>query len=293
MFRPPCPRRIRLSKALAGRVNSISHIPKPGSTSVRALSGPASGLAKESSESSSRDTGFIKGIAVGTAGLSALLGLYVLLGPKSERESKSPSSGILASTTFSTDYASPEEVQLAIQELRETFPKKHVVTTEPDALQLYGSSENSYHPSSPHSVVVRVFETEDVVKVVNISRKYKVPITAHSGATSLEGHFAGFPSGSICLDMAGMDKIIQINESDGDMICQSGARWEQINDTLKEKGIPLFFPLDPGPGATIGGMIGTGCSGTNAVRYGTARAEWFLNVVSIICTALVIFIDAV
>lgn len=191
MFRPPCPRRIRLSKALAGRVNSISHIPKPGSTSVRALSGPASGLAKESSESSSRDTGFIKGFAVGTAGLSALLGLYVLLGPKSERESKSPSSGILASTTFSTDYASPEEVQLAIQELRETFPKKHVVTTEPDALQLYGSSENSYHPSSPHSVVVRVFETEDVVKVVNISRKYKVPITAYSGATSLEGHFAG------------------------------------------------------------------------------------------------------
>lgn len=195
MFRPPCPRRIRLSKALSGRVKTTSHTLKPRSTSiltVRGLSGPAHGLGKvESSESNSRDTGFIKGIAVGTAGLTALLGLYSLLGPKSEMKSQSPSSGILASTTFSTEYGSPEEVQLAIQELRDTFPTKHVVTTEPDTLKLYGSSENSYHPSSPHSVVVRVFETEDVVKVVNISRKYKVPITAYSGATSLEGHFAG------------------------------------------------------------------------------------------------------
>lgn len=193
MFRP-CPRRIRLNKALAGRGNA-SHISKPRSTSIltiRALSGLANGLGKvEGSQSNTRDTGFIKGIAVGAAGLTAVLGLYVLLGSGSERKSQSPSSGILASTTFSADYASHEEVQLAIQELRDTFPQKHAVTTEPDALQIYGSSENSYHPSSPHSVIVRVFETEDVVKVVNISRKYKVPITAYSGATSLEGHFAG------------------------------------------------------------------------------------------------------
>jgi D-lactate dehydrogenase (cytochrome) len=79
--------------------------------------------------------------------------------------------------------------------------------------------------------------------------------------------------------MSRMDKIIQINEADGDLICQSGTRWEDINRALKDKGIPLFFPLDPGPGATIGGMIGTGCSGTNAVRYGTAKGELFLNIV--------------
>jgi len=75
-----------------------------------------------------------------------------------------------------------------------------------------------------------------------------------------------------------MDKIIKINEADSDLVCQAGARWDDINETLREKGIPLFFPLDPSPGATIGGMISTGCSGTNAVRYGTAKAEWFLNV---------------
>jgi D-lactate dehydrogenase (cytochrome) len=120
--------------------------------------------------------------------------------------------------------------------------------------------------------------TGDVVKVVNISRKYRVPIIALGGATSIEGHFTGYPSGSICLDLSAMNSILEINEADGDLRCQPGAKWEDINNTLKDRGIPLFFPLDPGPGATIGGMIGTGCSGTNAVRYGTAKAEWFLNI---------------
>ncbi|KAF5386827.1 hypothetical protein D9615_001627 [Tricholomella constricta] len=179
-------------------------------------------------------------------------------------------------------YASPQGTKLAIEELRATFPRANAVDTDADTLRTYGFSENSYHPASPHSVVVRPTCTSDVVKIVNISRKYRIPITPYSGATSLEGHTSGYPSGSICLDMSGMDQILQINEADSDLVCQSGARWEDINATLKEKGIPLFFPLDPGPGATIGGMIGTGCSGTNAVRYGTARAEWFLNLTAVL-----------
>ncbi|KAJ7789403.1 D-lactate dehydrogenase cytochrome oxidoreductase [Mycena olivaceomarginata] len=150
-------------------------------------------------------------------------------------------------------YASPAELKIAIRKLPAGVPRAGA-----------RSSENSYHPASPHSVVVRPKSTEDVVKAVNIAREYKVPITAYSGATSLEGHFSGYPSGSICLDMSGMDQILHINEADSDLICQSGTRWEDINQTLKDKGIPLFFPLDPGPGATIGGMVGTGCSGTNA-----------------------------
>ena len=79
--------------------------------------------------------------------------------------------------------------------------------------------------------------------------------------------------------MSNMDKIIEISEADGDARVQTGVKWEDLNRHLEEKGVPLFFPLDPGPGATIGGMAGTGCSGTNAVRYGTAKAEWFLNLV--------------
>ena len=177
-----------------------------------------------------------------------------------------------------THYASAEELRQAIAELKETFPEEGRVLTDKESLVSHSYSPSSYHPTAPHVVVVQALSTEDVVKVVNISRKYRAPIVAYSGATSIEGHFNGVSTGSICLDMSAMDKILEIHEGDGDLRCQSGARWEDINETLKEKGIPLFFPLDPGPGATIGGMISTGCSGTNAVRYGTAKAEWFLNV---------------
>ncbi|TEB35931.1 D-lactate dehydrogenase cytochrome oxidoreductase [Coprinellus micaceus] len=178
--------------------------------------------------------------------------------------------------------ADQRAIASAIEELKRAFPDPKSIATDAESLKTYGSSEHSYHPASPHAVVVRPHTTEDVVKIVNVARKYNVPLVPYSGATSLEGHFAGIPGGDICIDMSGMDRIININVNDGDLTCQSGARWEDINQTLKAKGIPLFFPLDPGPGATIGGMIGTGCSGTNAVRYGTARSEWFISITAVL-----------
>ncbi|KAF8636589.1 hypothetical protein AX17_003400 [Amanita inopinata Kibby_2008] len=187
-----------------------------------------------------------------------------------------------------TPYASPGEIQKAIQELRYAFDQPDAIITDPDALRAYGSSENSYHPASPHSVIVRPRSTQDVVSIVNIARKYRIPVIPYSGATSLEGHFSGYQSGSVCVDMTGMDQILEINEGDSDLTCQAGARWEDINELLDANGIPLFFPLDPGPGATIGGMIGTGCSGTNAVRYGTARGEWFLSLTVVLPNGMVI-----
>ncbi|KJA18553.1 hypothetical protein HYPSUDRAFT_205241 [Hypholoma sublateritium FD-334 SS-4] len=193
-----------------------------------------------------------------------------------------------AAGNISTTYASPAQLKIAIDELRATFPDPKAVVTNQDELQTYGSSEHSYHPASPHAIIVRPKNTEDVVHIVNIARKYRIPLIPYSGATSLEGHFSGYPSGSVCIDMSGMDKILAINGDDSDLICQAGARWEDINQTLKDNGIPLFFPLDPGPGATIGGMVGTGCSGTNAVRYGTARAEWFLNLTVVLPNGKVI-----
>lgn len=88
-------------------------------------------------------------------------------------------------------YASHEELQLAIQELQAALDGPGATILDPKVLKAYGSSENSYHPESPHSVVVRAENTEDVVTVVNIARKYRVPIVPYSGATSLEGHFSG------------------------------------------------------------------------------------------------------
>ncbi|KAJ3795881.1 D-lactate dehydrogenase cytochrome oxidoreductase [Lentinula aff. detonsa] len=176
-----------------------------------------------------------------------------------------------------TGYASPREIKVAIEKLKQAFPEEDRVSTDPSVLTEHGSSDNSYHPASPHAVVVRALSTEDVVQIVKIASECRMPMVVYSGATSLEGHYSGVSPGSICIDMSGMDKILEIHEADSDLICQAGAQWEDINQALKDKGIPLFFPLDPGPGATIGGMVGTGCSGTNAVRYGTAKAEWFLN----------------
>ncbi|KAI0701556.1 FAD-linked oxidase-like protein [Cerioporus squamosus] len=182
-----------------------------------------------------------------------------------------------AGTELSSRYGSPEDFKAAIEELRKLFPDEDAVTTDVEDLEEHGFSENDYHPGSKPSVVVYPTSTEDVVKIVKTAVKYRMPVIPYSGATSLEGHFRAPSVGGICVDMSKMDAIIEIHEADSDVVCQPGIRWMDLNETLKKKGIPLFFPLDPAPGATIGGMLSTGCSGTNAVRYGTAKAEWFLN----------------
>jgi len=193
-----------------------------------------------------------------------------------------------SSSGLNNSYGTAQDFQKAIAELHAAFPGEDTVSTDPDVLHQHGFSENDYHPGSSPMVVVFPNSTEDVVKVVNISRKYKMPIVPYSGATSLEGHYRAPSVGAICVDVSGMDKVLEIHEADSDLVCQPGARWMDINDMLKQKGIPLFFPIDPAPGATIGGMASTGCSGTNAVRYGTAKGEWFLNLTVVLPSGEVI-----
>ncbi|TFY63274.1 hypothetical protein EVJ58_g3348 [Rhodofomes roseus] len=167
-------------------------------------------------------------------------------------------------TGLNDKYGSPEDFQRAIQELRDTFPDQDAVSTDPDDLHVHGYSENDYHPGSSPSVVAFPKSTEDVVKVVKIANKYKMPVVPYSGATSLEGNYRAPKVGAICVDVSGMDTIIEIHEADSDVVCQPGVHWMVLNDTLKKKGIPLFFPSDIEAVA-------------NAVRYGTAKSEWFLN----------------
>ncbi|KAF9491216.1 FAD-binding domain-containing protein [Pleurotus eryngii] len=178
-------------------------------------------------------------------------------------------------------FGTPRDFQLAVAELKTVFHNDSEgdgqVSTDPEELERHGFSMYDYHPSAFHNVVVYPRSTEDVVKIVKTARKYRMPVIPYSGGTSVEGHTRGHSTGGICIDMSQMDAIVEIHEQDSDLVCQPGCQWMAINETLQKKGIPLFFPLDPGPGATIGGMLSTGCSGTNAVRYGTARGEWFLN----------------
>jgi hypothetical protein len=97
----------------------------------------------------------------------------------------------VSSSAFASSYASPEELGFAIQDLRDALSGPHQVDTSEDVLKAYATSENTYHPPSSHAVVVHARSTEDVVKVVNIARRYKVPVITYSGGTSLEGHFSG------------------------------------------------------------------------------------------------------
>ncbi|KAJ7054125.1 FAD-linked oxidase-like protein [Mycena amicta] len=184
-------------------------------------------------------------------------------------------------TTSKPVYGTEKDFSKAIEDMRSVFKGRDgIVSTDVDDLAIHGLSTNSYHAGNfgvPYNVVVYPESTADVVQIVKIANKYRLPMTPYSGATALEGQFVGRPGGGICVDMTSMNKIIEIHEADADVVCQPGLGWMELNETLKEKGIPLFFPIDPAPSATIGGMASTGCSGTNAVRYGTAKAEWFLN----------------
>lgn len=107
-------------------------------------------------------------------------------------------------------------------------------------------------------VVIYAESTEDVSFVMKLAYEHAIPVTPYSGGTSLEGHIT-CPYGGICIDVSRMNQILEVHERDSDAVVQAGAPWEAINEELKERGLGLFFPLDPGPGACIGGMIANGC----------------------------------
>ena len=119
---------------------------------------------------------------------------------------------------------------------------------------------------------------------MKICHDRRIPVTALSGGTSLEGHFA-HTRGGICIDMMRMDKVLEINPQDLDIRVQPALGWEDLNEELNSHG--MFFPPDPGPGAKIGGMVGTGCSGTNAYRYGTMR-DWVVSLTVVLADGTII-----
>jgi D-lactate dehydrogenase (cytochrome) len=106
----------------------------------------------------------------------------------------------------------------------------------------------------------------------------------YSGGSSLEANFST-PYGGISIDFAFMDKIIDFHEDDLDIVVQPSVSWMDLNEKIKDSG--LFFPVDPGPNAKIGGMVGTNCSGTNAVRYGTMK-DWVINLTVVLADGSII-----
>jgi len=135
------------------------------------------------------------------------------------------------------------------------------------ALSQHGHSEVHYEDALPQ-LVVYAHNTEEVSELLKLANQFEVPVTPYGAGTSVEGNALPVHAG-VCVDLSEMDSILAINQADLDCTVQAGVRREQLNDYLRDTG--LFFPIDPGANATIGGMASTRASGTNAVRYGTMR----------------------
>jgi D-lactate dehydrogenase (cytochrome) len=132
----------------------------------------------------------------------------------------------------------------------------------------HGRDESAFTTVPPPAAVVFAENTQDVADAVRLAADHDVPVIPFGVGSSLEGHLLAV-QGGICIDVGRMNRVLAVNPEDLTVTVQPGVTRKQLNDEIKSTG--LFFPIDPGADASIGGMSATRASGTNAVRYGTMR----------------------
>ncbi len=153
----------------------------------------------------------------------------------------------------------------AIAELRERLGERLSTAA---AVRGQHGKDPTWHAGSPPDAVAFARSTEEVAAIVATCARHGVPVIAFGTGTSLEGHIEAL-EGGVTIDLSGMDAILEVNAADLDVRVEAGVTRTRLNTHLRDTG--LFFPIDPGADASLGGMAATRASGTNAVRYGTMR----------------------
>ena len=156
-------------------------------------------------------------------------------------------------------------IQHVITELTTVLGQR--VSRSKSDLDIHGRSETHF-PLTPPDVVVYPETTEEVSQIVQICARHRCPVIGWGIGSSLEGQ-AQAVQGGVCVDFTRMNKILDIHQADMDVVLQPGVTREALNDELRATG--LFFPVDPGANASLGGMASTRASGTTTVRYGSMR----------------------
>ena len=162
-------------------------------------------------------------------------------------------------------FARAREVEPAIDELRRLLGER---ASDAAAVREHHSHGESYHAPAAPDIVCFPRSTEEVAAIAGVSARFRMPIVPFGAGTSLEGHILAI-QGGVSIDLSQMNQVLAVHEEDLDAVVQAGVTRKQLNEYIKHTG--LFFPIDPGADATLGGMAATRASGTNAVRYGTMR----------------------
>ncbi len=158
-----------------------------------------------------------------------------------------------------------EKTHTATDELKALLGDR--VSTNATVRDTHGKDESWHHPHRPDAVVFPN-TTEEVSEVVKICARHKLPVVAYGTGTCLEGNVIPH-HGGVVVDLLNLDQVLRVSAEDLDCTVQARVTRKQLNEYIRDQG--LFFPIDPGADASLGGMAATRASGTNAVRYGTMR----------------------
>lgn len=159
----------------------------------------------------------------------------------------------------------PEAIEAVIRDLAANFGNRLVTSL---AVRQQHGHTLTWIANQPPDAVVFPQTTEQVASIVQLCAAHGVPVIAFGTGTSLEGH-VNAPYGGVCIDMGQMKRILAVHAEDLDCTVEAGVTRKELNEHLRDQG--LFFPIDPGADASLGGMAATRASGTNAVRYGTMK----------------------